>query len=104
MRWLEDSFHRRIRLTPEREEHFASEHPEMTGQIEKICETLLQPNMVIRSKTDSQAELFYRFFNKTPVTSKYLCVIIKSAFDDLYILTAYFTDTIKRGEIIWEKS
>jgi len=22
---------------------------------------------------------------------------------DLFIITAYFTDTIKRGEILWEK-
>jgi len=24
-------------------------------------------------------------------------------FDDLFIITAYFTDTVKGGEILWEK-
>ena len=39
----------------------------------------------------------------TPVIQKYLCVVVKVLFDDLFIITAYFTDTVKGGEILWEK-
>jgi len=39
----------------------------------------------------------------TPVTEKYLCVVVKILVSDLFIITAYFTDTIKRGKIVWEK-
>ena len=45
-------------------------------------------------------ELFYRYFETTPVTSKYLCVVAKTAVDDPFI-TMYFTDAIKQGAILW---
>jgi len=103
MLWFEDVYKRRIRLTDERQEHIESDHPEMSDQIAKVRETLLNPDIIIRSKTDPEAELFYRHYNTTPVTKKYLCVVVKSIIEDLFIITAYFTDSIKRGEILWEK-
>jgi hypothetical protein len=48
-------------------------------------------------------ELFYRHYCITPVTDKHLCVVVKSILEDLFIITAYFTDSIKRGEMLWEK-
>ena len=59
--------------------------------------------MVVKSRTDQDVELFYRHYNTTPVTEKYLCIVVKILADDLFIITAYFTDTIKRGIIVWEK-
>jgi hypothetical protein len=75
----------------------------MSGQIDKIQGTLLHPDRVIRSRTDSDIELFYRHHDVTPVTEKYLCIVVKVLIDDLFIITAYFTDTINQGEILWEK-
>ena len=103
MLWFEDLYKRRIRLTDERQEHIESDHPEMSDQIVKVRETLLNPDIIIRSKTDPEAELFYRHYNKTPVTKKYLCLVVKSIIKDLFIITGYFTDSIKRGEILWVK-
>jgi len=103
MLWFEDVNKRQARLTDERQEHIESDHPEMSNQIAKVRETLLNPDIIIRSKTDTEAELFYRDYNITPVTKKYLCVVVKSILEDLFIITAYFTDSIKRGERLWEK-
>jgi len=103
MKWFKDIHGRQIRLTDEREEHIEADHPEMSGQINKIKETLLNPDMILRSRTDPNAELFYKNYDVTPVTKKYLCVIIKVFADDFFIITTYFTDTLKRGEILWEK-
>ncbi|PIU68013.1 MAG: hypothetical protein COS84_02285 [Armatimonadetes bacterium CG07_land_8_20_14_0_80_40_9] len=75
----------------------------MFEQVGKIQNTLLSPDMVVRSRTDLDIELFYRHYNVTPVSEKYLCVVVKILVGDLFIITAYFTDTIKRGEILWEK-
>ncbi|RMA75396.1 hypothetical protein [Petrotoga olearia] len=75
----------------------------MRGQIHKIRHTLLDPYIIIRSKTDESVELFYKFYHHTPVEAKYLCVVVKNLSYDLFVITAYFTDTIKRGEILWEK-
>ncbi len=103
MKYFEDLFNRNIRLTDERLEHLEFDHPEMSGQIDKIAETLQNPEIVIRSRSDSEVELFYRYYSKTPVTDKYMCVIVKGRGKDHFIITAYFTDTMKRGETLWPK-
>jgi hypothetical protein len=103
MKRLEDVYGRGIRLTSERQWHIENDHPEIAGQIDKIKETLLEPERIIRSKTDPEVELFYREYGQTPVTEKYLCVVVKTFIDDKFVITAYFTDTIKRGETLWPK-
>ncbi len=103
MKLFKDIHGRQIRLTPERQEHIETDHPEMSGQIAKIQNTLKNPDVIVRSRTDPEVELFYRHYDKTPVTEKYLCVVVKVLANDLFIITAYFTDTIKRGIILWEK-
>ncbi len=59
---LDDYDKRSIRLTDERRQHMESNHPEMKGQIGRIGETLANPDKVVRSRTDSLVELFYRFY------------------------------------------
>lgn len=103
MRWVKDLNDRTVRLSEERLEHFENDHPEMVGQVDKVAETLSQPETVVRSRTDSEAELFYRHYLMTPVGEKYMCVVAKVRVDDVFILTAYFTDTIKKGDVLWEK-
>ena len=103
MRWFEDVRKRRIRFSDERQGHIKSDHPEMSHQIAKVEATLLDPDSIVRSRTDPEVELFYRHYSITPVTDKHLCVVVKSILEDLFIITAYFTDSIKRGEILWEK-
>ena len=103
MLWFEDVRKRRIRFSDERQEHIESDHPEMSGQTVKVQETVLNPDVIVRSKTDPEVELFYRHYNATPVTDKHLCVVVKSIIEDIFIITAYFTDSIKGGEVVWEK-
>jgi len=83
------------------------DHPEMLGQIDRIEHTLLKPDTIVRSRTDPQVELFYRLYKGTPVTEKCLCVVIKGSTEDLFIITAYFTDAItdaiKGGEVLWQR-
>ena len=89
-----------IRLTEERRKHIL-EHPEMRGMTIFIKETLLAPQRVIQSLSDEGARLYYRFYIGTKVGDKYLCVVVKMIKQDAFILTAYLTDSIKKGEIIW---
>ena len=103
MKWFKDIYNRRIRLTDERQEHIEADHPEMYGQIDKIQDTLLHPDIIVRSRTDLEVELFYQHYVTTPVTEKYLCVVVKVLVGDMFIITAYFTGTIKRGEVLWER-
>ncbi|GJQ49820.1 hypothetical protein KsCSTR_03950 [Candidatus Kuenenia stuttgartiensis] len=50
----------------------------MLNQYDKIKDTLKNPFMIVRSKTDNEVELFYKKYSRTPVTEKYLGVVIKS--------------------------
>lgn len=92
-----------MRLTDERPNHLETDHPEMQNQRPEITETLTDPDRVLRSRTDAQVELFYKHYPATPVTSKFLCVVVKVLPEDGFIITAYFTDTVKKGDILWEK-
>jgi len=98
-----DYKNRYIRFTEERIMHMEKSHPEMLNQIEKIKETLSSPDCTIESKTDPNVELFYKFYTSTPVNAKYLCVVVKIKDDDIFIITAYFTVTIKKGILLWKK-
>ncbi len=103
MKWFNDYQQRQIRLTDERENHFGMTHPEMANQLDKIEEVLAYPDTVVQSNSDKTVELFYRHYAKTPVTEKYMCVTVKVLAADLFIITAYFTDKIKKGALLWQK-
>lgn len=100
---IQDKWNRSIRLTVERLNHLETDHPEMQGQVSKTIETMSDPDKIIGSATDPQVELFYKHYLSTPVTTKFLCVVLKVLTDDNFIITAFFTNTVKKGDVIWEK-
>jgi len=101
---FEDVRGRPLRLTEERLGHIRTSHPELTELVEFLRPAIHAPERIVRSRTDATVELFYRHFETTPVTSKYLCVVVKTGVKDPFIITAYFTDSIKRGEVLWTET
>ncbi len=91
-----------IRLTQERLDHIL-QHPEMVALGPEIEETLSKPERVVGSSSDLEARLYYRFHSGTPVGAKYLCVVVKLFNKEAFVLTAYLTDRIKEGALIWPK-
>jgi molybdopterin synthase catalytic subunit len=75
----------------------------MVDQYHNIESTLQSPDEVIESKSDKNVELYYRKYFFSPVGEKFLCVVVKDSLTDYFMLTAYFTDTIKKGNTIWKK-
>jgi len=73
------------------------------GEVEKMKRTLASPHIVRRSLYDEQVWLFYRFFENTPVTEKYLMVAARILNDDGLVVTSYFTDKVKMGVEIWRE-
>ncbi len=47
--------------------------------------------------------MLYRFHESTPVGAKYLAVILKELNEEGFIVTCYFTDSIRRKKVIWKK-
>jgi hypothetical protein len=44
-----------------------------------------------------------RFYMGTMVGDKYLCVVVKIMGEEAFVLTAYLTDRMKRGVLLWSK-
>lgn len=99
---FEDILGRKIILTGKTFGHI-SEKPEMLEQEERIKETLLQPRIIKRSNYIETVLLYYRLYGQTPVTRKYLLVVVQITNSVGYVKTAFYTDRIKKGETIWEK-
>ncbi len=97
-----DIFDRKIRITEERMAHILR-RKEMKGQRRKISETLKDLDAIIESKYDKSILLYHKFYAKTPVTRKYLLVAVKILDNDAFVMTAFFTDKLKKGDIVWEK-
>jgi len=89
-----------VRLTEERLRHIL-DHPEMAILQDKIEETLKYPEQVRASNTDYQVILNYRYYFNTLVGDKWLCVVVKYLDNDAFLLTAYLTNRIKSGELLW---
>jgi hypothetical protein len=100
MKKITDCFGHTVRLTGERLAHIL-EHPEMKGMGAEIERVLRQPQLVRRSQTDAAVRLFYEFYARTIVGGKWLCVVVKYAAQDAFVVTAYLTNKPKDGEDLW---
>ncbi len=100
MKRLTDYQGRTVRLTDERLAHIL-EHPEMANLEATIEQTLQEPQLVRRSRSDATATLNYCYYTETPVGAKWLCVVVKYSTNDAFVLTAYLTDKPKKGEQLW---
>jgi len=90
-----------IRITDERWQHIMRRHPEMNNQVEKVLETIAEPELIL--KGDFESLLGVRFYPETPITTKFLIVVYKELADHGFIITAYFTRAYsKRREILWK--
>ncbi|MBI3372327.1 MAG: hypothetical protein HY017_11305 [Betaproteobacteria bacterium] len=103
MKTVTDHEGRAIRLTNERLAHIL-EHPEMQGMEDRIQETVRRPERVLESLSDPQARLHYRHYLATRVGDKHLCVVVKVADNDAFILTAYLMRQPAGGRQLWPRS
>jgi len=93
---------RRIRVSSERWQHIL-DHPEMHDQQDRLNETLSNPDIVISTAKDELIHIYHKRYDKTPVTRKYLVIVVKLSEIDGFIVTAYFTSQLKRGSVLWQK-
>ena len=92
-----------VRLSQERWEHIIKRHPEMKYQKERVLETIENPDLV--QKGDFGGRLAIKFYEDTPLTSKFLVVIYKEVSKlDGFIITAYYTNKPSgRRKALWKR-
>jgi hypothetical protein len=100
--WL-DVFSQSVELTEERWRHIIAEHPIMSEHREKLPSVLADPDYVKRSKRDEAVLLYYRYFTDI-LDGKFLLVVVKKGAKRSFILTAYVTRSIMKGNTLWERS
>jgi hypothetical protein len=42
-------------------------------------------------------------YRNTPVTEKYLLAVVRMLNEEGFIVTAFFTGTVKRGDLVWSR-
>jgi len=94
---------RKVRLTEIQRLHMLFFHPEIEGEQAKIREVLKNPQVVIEGAT-KDTRICYRFYESTPVASKYLAIVVKVLDEEGFIITGYFTERVRRGKILWRKT
>lgn len=92
-----------LRLTKERWNHIVLRHPELDGQKDRVLETVTEPDLI--QQGDFGELIAIRFYEKTPLTSKYLVTIYKEAMNtDGFIITAYYaTKPSERRNTVWKQ-
>jgi hypothetical protein len=91
-----------IRLTNERWAHIV-DHPEMAGQQERLAETLMSPDIVTATVKDETVHAYHHLYETTPVTRKHMVVVVKMLAEDAFVVTAFYSSRVKKGEVIWQK-
>ena len=89
-----------IRLTEERLEHIARRHSEVIDE-HMILEVVNNPDLV--QQGDAGTLLAIKKFDKSPVTeNKHLAVVYRELQEDGFVLTAYYSSTLKQRTIKWK--
>jgi len=73
-------------------------HPAMRERENAVRTTLAEPEQIRRSRSDAAVLLFYR----QTAPSRWVCCVVKRlTATTAFLITAYPTDAIKEGELIW---
>lgn len=89
-----------VRCTTEWWEYVSTiKHPILADRQDDVIATLVQPLEVRRSTKDSVVLLFYR-----AVFPRFLRVVIREENNEGFLITAYPTDSLKKGELVWSAS
>lgn len=74
-------------------------HPVMKGKEDIIKSVLQMPDEIRQSKMDKDVFLYYKQFDRL------YCVVVRhaGAGTEGFLITAYLTDKVKEGDVIWTK-
>jgi hypothetical protein len=90
----------RVVLTRDRwREIVRFKHPALAGHEQAVRACVRDPELVRASAKDDNVHLYYR-----GVENGYVCVVIGGEDpEDRFVVTAYFTNSIKKGQNLWTK-
>jgi len=89
-----------VHTTPQYWEYIRTiKHPTMRGALDLVILTLQHPDQIRQSRFDVNVFLFYRSVGEV----RWVCAVVKAENGTGFLISAYPTDKIKRGNLIWKK-
>ncbi len=89
----------RVRTTRDYWEYIISiKHKMMHGKEDIVKDVLSYPDEIRKSRIDEHIFLYYK-----RESDKLYCVVARHEGEEGFLLTAYRTDKVKEGDIIWKK-
>ncbi len=76
----------------------SEKHPALKGREEDVKLALVDPVEIRGSRKDKEVYLFY-----SGGQPRWLCAVAKKDGMDGFLVTAYPTDRVKIGEVVWKK-
>lgn len=74
-------------------------HPVMKGREDDVRLVLSDPDEIRHSIKDETVYLFYKMQHHR----RWICAVTKDASGHGFLITAYPTDNIKEGKLVWKK-
>ena len=74
-------------------------HPVMAGHENDVKDALRNPSEIRQSKSNAAVYLFY----KPERIGRWVCAVAKRLDGEGFLITAYPTDAVKEGELVWPK-
>ena len=94
-----------IRITAKQWAHVIESHDYMSGNMDKVLETLAEPDRVVQGNQGESLAL--REYESTNITHKTAVIVYRDESDG-FLITAFFTsppDKVEREKaVIWRKS
>jgi hypothetical protein len=94
-----------IRITARQWAHITEAHDYMSGNLDKVLETLSEPSRVIRGERGEES-LALRDYEHTNISPKTAVVVYRDE-PDGFVITAFFTSkphkVAQRGETLWQE-
>ncbi len=90
-----------VELNEEREQHIREKHSDfLTERLYYIAGALADPDRILRKAPDADTIVFYRWYDDL---DKYVLVAVVNHPGRDWIVTAFVTRRLQRGEIIWRR-
>jgi len=91
-----------LKLRDEGWRHICTVHPELQGELEKVRQVMMSPDF-IKQGNKADTFMFYKFFPTTALSPKYLVLVTKYLNAEGIVLTGYFTERVRKGEVLWRR-
>ena len=88
-----------VRTSKEYWQKVILKHPDVAELLDYVQAALRNPDQIRRSSRDPNLLLFYLIHRE----KRWVVVVARKLNGDGFLITAYQTDSIKEGEMLWHK-